>query len=151
MSPSPETPSLFRIALQPDDVTKALLVRAIVFMEEQNVSYAEEMDAYDREALQIIGEIQGEPIATARIRFLDGTAKLERLAIRKAWRNQGHGDRLLEFMLALARERGFRKFKLHAQARLRAFYEKHGFQAEGDPFLEAGIPHLLMWKTDPEP
>ena len=151
MSPSPETPSLFRIALQPDDVTKALLVRAIVFMEEQNISYAEEMDAYDREALQIIGEIQGEPIATARIRFLDGTAKLERLAIRKAWRNQGHGDRLIEFMLAQARERGFRKFKLHAQARLRAFYEKHGFQAEGDPFPEAGIPHLLMRKTDPEP
>ena len=149
MSSVQETPSLFHIASQPDDLTKALLVRAIVFMEEQNISYAEEMDAYDHEALQIIGNIQGEPIATARIRFLGDIAKLERLAIRKAWRNQGHGDRLIEFMLALARERGFRKFKLHAQARLRAFYEKHGFQAEGDPFLEADIPHLLMWKNDP--
>ena len=144
------TPSLFRIASQPDDLIKALLVRAIVFMEEQNISYAEEMDAYDHEALQIIGEIQGEPIATARIRFLGDIAKFERLAIRKAWRNQGHGDRLIEFMLATSRERGFRKFKLHAQARLSAFYEKHGFQAEGDPFLEANIPHLLMLKNDPE-
>ena len=151
MNPASETASLFRIASQPDDIIKALLVRAIVFMEEQNISYAEEMDAYDREALQIIGEIQDEPIATARIRFLGDTAKLERLAIRKAWRNQGHGDRLIEFMLSTSRERGFRKFKLHAQARLRAFYEKHGFQAEGEPFLEAGIPHLLMWKHDPEP
>ena len=73
---------------------------------------------------------------------------LERLAIRKAGRGQGHGDRLLEFMLAAARERGFRKYKLHGQARLRAFYEKHGFRAEGEPFLEAGIPHLLLRKED---
>ena len=150
MSPAPEIPSLFRIASQPDDAIKALLVRAIVFMEEQNISYAEEMDAFDHEALQIIGEIQGEPIATARIRFLGDIAKLERLAIRKAWRNQGHGDRLIEFMLTTAHERGFRKFKLHAQARLHTFYEKHGFQTEGTPFLEANIPHLLMLKNDSE-
>ena len=90
----------------------------------------------------------GEPGATASIRFLGDTAKLERLAIRKAWRGQGLGDRLLEFMLATARARGFRRFKLHGQAHLRAFYEKHGFRVEGSPFLEANIPHLLLQRED---
>ena len=143
-----ETPSFFRIAETPADVVKALLVRAIVFMEEQHVSYAEEIDAFENDALHVVGEIDGEPVAAARIRFLDGVAKLERLAIRTAWRGQGHGDRMMEFLLATARSRGYAKFKLHAQARLRAFYEKHGFQAEAPPFLEANIPHLLMRRDD---
>ena len=85
-----------------------------------------------------------QPGATASIRFFGDTAKLERRAIRKAWRGQGLGDRLLEFMLATARTRGSRRFKLHGQAHLRAFYEQHGFRVEGDPFREAGIPHLLL-------
>lgn len=140
--------SIFRIAENPADVVKALLVRAIVFMEEQRIPYAEEIDAFENDSLHVVGEIDGEPIAAARIRFLDGVAKLERLAIRSAWRGQGHGDRMLEFLVATARSRGYANFKLHAQARLRAFYEKHGFQAEGPPFLEANIPHLLMRRDD---
>lgn len=144
-----ETSEIFRIAMTPEEILRCLLVRAIVFMEEQHVSCAEEMDGLDRDALQLLGEIDGEPVATARIRFLGDVAKLERLAIRKAWRGHGHGDRLLECMISLACERGYRKTMLHAQARLRPFYEKHGFRAEGDPFLEADIPHLLMRKELP--
>ena len=139
----------FRIAETADDRLKALVVRAIVFMEEQHISYAEEMDGLDADALQILGESDGEPVAAARIRFLGDVAKLERLAIRKAWRGQGHGDRLLECMISLACERGYRTTMLHAQARLRPFYQRHGFRAEGDPFLEADIPHLLMRKEAP--
>ena len=142
------SPAIFRIAESPSDVVKALLVRAIVFMEEQHVSYAEEIDAFENDALHVVGEIDGEPVAAARIRFLDGVAKLERLAIRCAWRGQGHGDRMLDFLVETARSRGYAHFKLHAQARLRAFYEKHGFHAEGPPFLEANIPHLLMRRED---
>ena len=138
----------FRLAETDDDRLKTLVVRAIVFMEEQHISYAEEMDGLDDDALHILGEVDGEPVAAARIRFLGAVAKFERLAIRQAWRAHGHGDRLLEFMLAAARERGFQKYKLHGQARLRAFYEKHGFRAAGEPFLEAGIPHLLLRKED---
>ena len=143
-----EPPVRFRLADSPDDLLKAVAVRAIVFMDEQHVSYAEEMDGLDAGALQILGELAGEPVATARIRFLGDTAKLERLAIRQAWRGHGLGDRLLEFMLATARAHGFRRFKLHGQAHLRAFYEKHGFRVEGPSFLEAGIPHLLLRRKD---
>jgi predicted GNAT family N-acyltransferase len=143
-----ETSQLFCIAETPDELLRCLLVRAIVFMEEQHVSCAEEMDGLDSDALQILGEIGGEPVATGRIRFFGDSAKLERLAIRTVWRGHGHGNRLLEFMLAAARERGYRKFNLHGQERLRSFYEKHGFHAEGDSFLEAGIPHLLMRRED---
>ncbi len=47
-------------------------------------------------------------------------------------------------MLSVAKERGFKKFKAHAQAYLKDFYQKHGFEVVGDIFKEAGIDHYLM-------
>jgi predicted GNAT family N-acyltransferase len=35
---------------------------------------------------------------------------------------------------------------LNAQTQASVFYELHGFVAEGESFLDAGIPHLRMRK-----
>ncbi len=37
-------------------------------------------------------------------------------------------------------------FVLDAQIQALPFYEKLGYVAEGDVFMDAGIPHLLMRK-----
>ncbi|MFP3700300.1 GNAT family N-acetyltransferase, partial [Burkholderia sp. SIMBA_013] len=44
---------------------------------------------------------------------------------------QGHGD-------------GHRMLVLHAQTHAKGFYEAHGFQVEGEEFMEAGIAHVVM-------
>ncbi len=134
----------FRIATSLDDVIKAYLVRAIVFMEEQRVAYAEEIDEFEHSALHILGEIEGEPFAAGRIRFLGEYAKLERIAVRKEYRGRGLGHDLVNYMMQVAREKGFRKFKMHAQAHLSDFYGVHGFRTKGDIFQEANIDHYLM-------
>jgi len=36
---------------------------------------------------------------------------------------------------------------LHAQTSVRAFYEKFGYIAHGQVFLEAGISHISMRKS----
>jgi len=131
-----------------DELIEAFIVRGIVFMEEQGVSYAIEKDSEEHRALHIIGELAGEPIAAARIRFQCKFAKIERLAVRRQWRGRGYGNRLLDFALAAARRQGFRKFKLHAQTTAQTFYAKQGFEAVGDIFLEADIKHQLMVKED---
>ena len=46
-----------------------------------------------------------------------------------------------------ARRRGFRETYLHAQSHARDFYARHGYVAEGDEYLEAGIPHIGMRAT----
>ena len=71
--------------------------------------------------------------------------------MRRAWRGQGIGGRLLAFMLAQCREHGFRRFALNAQTRARDFYARHGFCACGEEFLEAGIPHVLMLCDEAQP
>jgi predicted GNAT family N-acyltransferase len=139
---------MFHIIGSWDDLIKVLIVRGIVFVEEQHVPYGEEIDAHELEALHVLGELEGEPVAAGRIRFLDDCAKLERIAVRDRYRGRGIGRQLVEYLMAVARERGFRRFKMHAQAHLRDFYGRHGFTAVGPMFKEAGIDHYLMIRQD---
>jgi predicted GNAT family N-acyltransferase len=139
---------MFRIAESFDDLVKASVVRGIVFLGEQHTSYAIEKDEHEQVAVHVLGEIDGEPVAAGRIRFLGEFAKLERLAVRKEWRGRGYGSRLIEFMMQTARDRGFGKVKLHAQLTTKGFYARHGFQATGDTFMEADIEHCLMVREE---
>jgi len=139
---------VFRIATNPDDLIKVFIVRGIVFLEEQNVPYAIEMDDYENSATHILGEIDGEPFAAGRIRFIEDFAKLERIAVRKDFRGKSYGHQIVDFMLDIAKSRGYKKFTLHAQAHLRSFYEQHGFHVCGELFKEANIDHFPMQREE---
>ena len=139
---------MFKVVTNPEDLIKVFVVRGIVFIEEQGVSYNIEHDEHDFSATHILGEIDGEPFAAGRIRAFGEYAKLERVAIRKSHRGKGLGHKLTEFMIAVAQEQGFKKFKVHAQSYLKDFYQKHGFEIVGDMFKEAGIDHYLMIRDD---
>jgi len=134
-----------------DGLLQVFMVRAIVFMEEQGIAHADEMDGNDLAAVHVLGEIDGEPVACGRIRYQGDRAFLQRLAVRRAWRGRGVGAKLLQFMLDQCRKDGFSNFELHAQTRATGFYRRHGFTACGEEFEEAGIPHVHMWLRDPAP
>ncbi len=139
----------FRIARSLDDLIKVFVVRGIVFLHEQQVSYREEMDEHEHAAIHLLGEMDGEPVAAGRIRFLGSFAKLERLAVRKPYRGRGYGDELMRFAMDVARDMGFARFKLNAQVTVRDFYARHGFQVCGENFIEANIEHCPMVHEDP--
>ncbi len=139
---------MFKVVTNLEDMVKAFIVRGIVFIEEQGVPYEIEHDAYDLSATHILGEMDGEPFAVGRIRAVGEYAKLERVAIRKSYRGKGLGHKLTEFMITVAKDQGFKKFKVHAQSYLKDFYQKHGFEVVGDMFKEAGIDHYLMIRDD---
>lgn len=117
-------------------------------MDEQHVSYREEMDEHEHAAVHILAELDEEPIAAGRIRFIGAFAKIERLALRKEYRGRGYGNELLRFAMDVARGLGFRKFKLHAQVAAKPFYAKHGFESQGETFLEANIEHCVMVRQE---
>ena len=139
---------MFKVVTNQEDLIKAFVVRGIVFIEEQGVPYKVEHDEHDFSATHVLGEMDGEPFAAGRIRAVGEYAKLERVAIRKSYRGKGLGHKLTEFMLLVAKEQGFKKFKVHAQSYLKDFYQKHGFEVVGDMFKEAGIDHYLMIRND---
>ena len=139
---------MFRVASTEQERQAAYSIRSIVFIAEQACPFAEEFDGLDADAIHIVGMDQGEPVAAARIRRVGDWAKFERIALLPRVRGQGHGHDLVEFMLSVARDAGFRRFKMHAQSHLESFYGEHGFERQGEPFDEVGLEHLLMTRDD---
>jgi len=123
------------------DLHRLRAVREAVFIREQNVPRELEWDEIDSQCDHVLAEAQGEPVGTGRL-LPDG--HIGRMAVLPAWRNRGVGGAILNELAAMAGERGIQRLTLHAQTHARAFYERHGFRAEGEEFTEAGIPHVRM-------
>jgi predicted GNAT family N-acyltransferase len=136
-------------AVSDDDVLKVMVVRGIVFIEEQKVDWDGEIDAYEKESIHFLGECDGEPVATGRLREIeDGWWKVERIAVRPKWRGRGYAKDMVRFLMDQALENGAKRFRMHAQVYLEEFYRDFGFTREGGVFVECGIDHILMTRKD---
>ena len=138
-----------RVATSEADLLKVMVVRGIVFIEEQKVDWADEIDEFEEDSVHFLGEADGEPVAASRLRIMsDGHARVERIAVREAWRGRGYGRDVVQFLLDHAAKQGATRYLMHAQIHLQKFYEDFGFQAEGDIFEECGIKHITMVRED---
>lgn len=139
----------------------AFSVRRSVFVEEQGVDEDIEYDDFDdpgADATHFVAYADGDPIGAARLRPAGGAApesaaadpavgKVERVAVAADRRGEGWGRRLMAAVETRAAEAGFGRLALHAQTHVREFYERLGYDAHGDVFEEAGIPHVAMTKA----
>jgi predicted GNAT family N-acyltransferase len=130
----------------PERLEQALAIRRAVFVQEQGVSEALEIDGRDDEARHLLALHDDEPVGTLRLRWVeDGrVAKIERVAVLPRARGAKIGQALVEAALALARAAGAEAATLHAQASAQGFYARLGFVAFGPEFIEDGIPHVVM-------
>jgi predicted GNAT family N-acyltransferase len=136
-----------RPARDESEVAAALALREEVFVGEQGVSLAEERDGRDDEALHLVAVEAGEVIATCRLLVEGGDVKLGRMSVARSARGRGLARELLGQADVRARELGGERIVLAAQLPARAVYERAGYAAYGDVFLDAGIEHLMMAKS----
>ncbi len=117
-------------------------IRREVFVVEQQVPIDIELDGADPDCGHLLAfDPDGRPIGTAR---MQASGHIGRIAVVKVWRKRGVGARLVEALVAVAREAGLASVDLDSQVHAVGFYEKLGFEARGDVFMEAGIPHQNM-------
>ena len=116
-------------------------IRKSVFIDEQRVPEELEWDGRDMECTQFLATIDSTPVASAR---LTPQGQIGRMAVVRDFRGRGIGSELLISVLRQAKLAGYTQVFLHAQENVIPFYERHGFTAEGDVFMDAGIRHRNM-------
>ncbi len=121
-------------------------IRREVFVAGQGVPIDREIDGLDDVATQFVALDGHEYVGTARLRIVDGHAKVERVAVREAWRGCGVGGRLMDAAENHARSIGLADAVLSAQVPVIPFYERRGYAADGPVFEDAGIAHRYMRK-----
>lgn len=127
------------------DAARLSTVRRVVFIEEQGVPEEMEWDAEDATAVHFLAlTLDGRPVGCARL-LPDG--HIGRMAVLADWRGLGVGSALLAAAVRTARSAGAALIKLSAQTHAVRFYLQAGFTIVGDPYQEAGIPHVSMQKT----
>lgn len=127
-------------------------IRREVFIDGQAVPVEIEFDGLDPESQHFLAlgdHAEGtDPVAlgTARMRIVNGVAKAERVAVLETARGSGIGRAIMESIESHAREQGLESVHLNAQLQAADFYQKLGYLAEGEVFIEAGIDHRSMTK-----
>ncbi|RZJ08010.1 MAG: GNAT family N-acetyltransferase [Rubrivivax sp.] len=136
--------------LHPQQLYDALALRSEVFVVEQACVF-HDMDGIDVHGWHLLGR-DGDGRLAAYARLLPPGVKAPEVVIGRVItapfaRGSGMGH-------VLMREAGARctalwpglPITLHAQARLEAFYQVHGYATVSEPYIEDGIPHIEMRK-----
>lgn len=123
-----EPPVIIRVARTLEDMQRIAVVRALVYMAEQDCPYDEEFDGNDLAgATHLLGEASGEPLGCLRIRWFADFAKIERVCVRKGHRSGRVARQMMTEAIELIRRKGYAKFVGHVQEHLIPYWKRYGF------------------------
>jgi predicted GNAT family N-acyltransferase len=117
-----------RVARDLNDLLRVFALRAVVYMAGQICPFDEEFDGNDfAAATHLLAEIDGEPVATMRLRWFADFVKVERVAVKPEHRGGPVVRSLFGEGVRLASRRGYLRAIGHIQARLAPFWRRMGF------------------------
>ena len=125
----------------------AMRLRMQVFVREQGIPVDIEADQYDVTSLHAVA-LNGLGMCVATGRMLPSgeshVMRIGRMAVARPLRGTQLGRQVLDALVDAARKNGKRRVELHAQRTAESFYLRAGFVVLGEPYEEAGIPHITM-------
>ncbi|MFN8286786.1 MAG: GNAT family N-acetyltransferase [Chitinophagales bacterium] len=138
-------------ALTVSELYDVLRLRQEVFIVEQNCVYLD-ADGKDLKAHHLLGYHNNELAAYARLLPKGGSyaneASIGRVITSAKYRRHGYGKELMrEAVIQMQQLYGNGPIRIGAQAYLKNFYEGFGFVDLNEPYLEDGIPHLIMLRS----
>lgn len=124
-----------------------LQLRSSVFVVEQNCVY-QDIDNKDKKSFHLMAWYGDELVAYTRLvppKVSFNEASIGRVITSPKYRGLGVGVTLMEKSIHHTLENyTTNKIRIGAQLYLKNFYEGFGFVAQGEGFLEDGIPHIEM-------
>lgn len=132
----------------PQDAELIRAVRQQVFVIEQGIDPALEWTGDDDQFQCVLAvDTDQKPIGTGRVKVSAATATIGRMAVLESWRGAGVGAAIMRRLIEIGKSDGADEFELSAQLTAVAFYQKFGFTASGDVYLDADIEHRKMTLT----
>ena len=130
------------------DIPACRALRGTVFIHEQGVSVADELDDQDENAIHLLATLDGTPIGTARLLVHGTIGKIGRVCVLSDHRGTGIGAALIrQALVSLRKDASLTTARLGSQTHAIPFYEGLGFTAHGAIYDDAGIPHRDMDHT----
>lgn len=130
------------------------VIRAAVYMGDQECPYTEEFDQNDFTGSHVIAYHNGEPVGCLRIRYFYPFVKLERLAVLPKYRKSRLAFRIARAAADFCQKKGFSVFYGHARKGLEPFWAHMGGKPieEKKSFIFSDHTYTEMWWTgDPDP
>ncbi len=128
-----------------DELVDIYKLRVAVFVVEQQCPY-QEIDDADKKAYHLYLKDEGGIQAYARV--LPAGTTFEEVSLGRVIaikRRCGLGSRIVNAAIDIAKGKfNAETIKIEAQVYAKRVYEKAGFVQVSEPFLEDGIPHILM-------
>jgi ElaA protein len=137
--------------LTTDELYDLLKLRTDVFFVEQRID-EEELDHRDREPTTEHLWIADDTGTAAYLRVIvdetpqhrDAHLLFGRVVVRSDRRGEGLAKVLIEEVLRL---HGNEPMLLHSQEYIAPLYAKFGFEPFGESYVEAGLPHVMMYRA----
>lgn len=132
--------------IDPQVLYRLLRLRVQVFVVEQDCAY-EDLDGRDAEPdAELLWVADGDDVvATVRVLHDPTALRIGRVATAPTARSRGVAGELMRQAVARCTELDPEaSIVLDAQAHLAPWYARFGFEVDGAPFDEDGIPHLPM-------
>lgn len=127
------------------DIATCRALRRTVFIEEQGVSEADEIDDLDEVAVHLLAFVNDAPVGSARQLVKGDIGKIGRVCVLREARGTGLGAALMRAAVDQFRGMpGVRRVTLGAQSHATGFYAALGFRVVGEAFMDAGIEHREM-------
>ena len=132
------------------EIYEMLRLRSEVFVVEQDCVY-QDIDNKDQKAFHVLGYKNTELVAYSRI-FDSGDyfkyPSIGRILVKEEKRKFKYGHDLVTHSINYIQQNFQEKsILISAQTYLKKFYNSHGFQQQGEGYLEDGIPHIKMLRT----
>jgi ElaA protein len=130
-----------------DELYDILKMRSEIFVVEQECVYLD-VDGKDKDVFHLFLKENNKILAYCRILprgIAYEEASIGRVIVNRNFRKEKLGETLMTKAISYLKDvLKEKEIKIQAQAYLRSFYKKFGFQEISEEYLEDGIPHIDM-------
>ncbi len=131
-----------------EDYKKMVDLRLEILRKPLGLTFAEADLNQEKDDI-LIGAFEEEDIMACCIltKLSEDTCKLRQMAVRPKIQGTGLGAAMMNYAEQLAKDAGYKKMVMNARKTAKGFYEKLGYEIEGDEFVEVTLPHFYMQKN----